>query len=263
AAAAPPVSTPPPQSTSTGASSGRRKPILIGAAILAVVVVAGATISLFALSGSSTDDGTTPSTTVRAQVPSASRETTTPSTTATTRPPAPGDPQPTIATYITDNGISETAVHKGDPGAPVIDVPVPAGWSISSSPPDWAYEVIVSDDAQFAGDPPSVAVLMSKLDGDVDAEELLAHAPGELLNLPGYQGGTGEPGELDGYSGAVLGGTYTGDGGDTRSIAQKTVVIPASDGVYVLQMNANGPQAAQAMLDAATATIDSETTITF
>ncbi len=58
----------------------------------------------------------------------------------------------------------------------------------------------------------------------------------------------------------MLGGSYTRDG-QTRVIAQKTVVIPVADGLYVLQLNVDGPQAAGDVLGAATDKIDSDTTI--
>jgi len=58
---------------------------------------------------------------------------------------------------------------------------------------------------------------------------------------------------------------YTGpDAGEyTPSIvAQKTVVIPGSDGLYVLQLNADGLEDPEEMIGAATDVIDSQTTIT-
>lgn len=58
----------------------------------------------------------------------------------------------------------------------------------------------------------------------------------------------------------MLGGTYTRNGA-TRFIAQKTVVIPAADGLYVLQLNVDGPDAAGDVLGAATEKIDSDSTI--
>jgi hypothetical protein len=41
---------------------------------------------------------------------------------------APG-PNPTIASYIQDNGIVETAINRGDPEAPTINLPIPDGWT--------------------------------------------------------------------------------------------------------------------------------------
>ena len=50
--------------------------------------------------------------------------------------------------------------------------------------------------------------------------------------------GDGSKSTLSGFDAFQLGGTYVKDG-KKRVIAQKTVVIPGSDGLYVLQMNAD------------------------
>jgi hypothetical protein len=102
---------------------------------------------------------------------------------------------------------------------------------------------------------------MSKLTGDVDPQQIIDLAPGELSNLPDYTAGNkAETSKLGVCPAYVLGGTYTRDGA-TRFIAQKTVVIPAADGLYVLQLNVDGPEAAGEVLGAATDKIDSDTTI--
>ena len=81
---------------------------------------------------------------------------------------------------------------------------------------------------------------MSKLTGNVDPAKILEFAPGEIKNLPGYEGGAeGSPSKLGGFDATQIGGTYTKDG-VKRAIAQKTVVIPGKDGLYVLQLNADG-----------------------
>ena len=48
----------------------------------------------------------------------------------------------------------------------------------------------------------------------------------------------------------------------TRLVAQKTVVIQSKDGIYVLQLKAEGPQADADALRSATGVIDQKTTIT-
>ena len=48
-----------------------------------------------------------------------------------------------------------------------------------------------------------------------------------------------------------LGGTWTQDG-QTKIVAQKTVVIPGSDGLYVLQLNADGLEDQADIIGAAT-----------
>ncbi|OBG83826.1 hypothetical protein A5699_03070 [Mycobacterium sp. E802] len=171
--------------------------------------------------------------------------------------------QYTIVDYIRDNGIVETPVHRGDPGTPALELPIPDGWEdASSSAPDWAWGAIVSTDPAYADDPPSIIALMSKLTGDVDPAKILEYAPNEIRNLPGYENqGDGSAGELSGYEAFQIGGTYVKDGA-TRLIAQKTVVIPGSDGLFVLQFNADGTEEQMGTLMDATSAIDEHTVIT-
>jgi hypothetical protein len=184
-----------------------------------------------------------------------------PKVTKTSEAPVAG-PNPTIATYIQENNIQEVGIKMGDPEAPPVNLPVPDGWTPLSpeEAPDWAYGAIVYTAPEYEADPPNVIAIMSKLIGDVDPDQIIALAPGELQNLPDYDGGTGEPSTLAEYPATVLGGTYTRDGA-TRFIAQKTVLIPAPDGLYVLQLNVDGPEDARDILNAATEAIDNETTI--
>ncbi|OBG17484.1 hypothetical protein A5765_06180 [Mycolicibacterium celeriflavum] len=169
----------------------------------------------------------------------------------------------TIVDYIRDNEIVETPVKRGDPGAPTINLPFPPGWSDAGPrAPEWAYGAIVSDDAAMAQDPPTVIALVSKLTGNVDPAKVLEFAPGEIQNLPGYEGAEeGSPSELSGFDAVQIGGTYTKDG-VLRAIAQKTVVIPGQDGLFVLQLNADGREDQMGALMDATAVIDEQTTIT-
>jgi Probable lipoprotein LpqN len=176
---------------------------------------------------------------------------------------APAGPNQTIADYIRENNIKETGIKMGDPNAPAVNLPIPDGWQPLSpeDAPDYSYGAIVYTGAEFESDPPSIIALMSKLSGNVDPQKIIDLAPGELKNLPDYTpGNEGETSTLSNYPAYVLGGTYTRDGA-TRFIAQKTVVIPAADGLYVLQLNVDGPDAAGAVLSAATDKIDSDTTI--
>ncbi len=172
-------------------------------------------------------------------------------------------PHPTIAAYVEQNGIVESTVHRGDPGSPTIDLPVPDGWQIvREDVPDWAYGAVVYTGPEAAQYSPSIVALVSKLTGNVDPQKIIDLAPGELNNLPGYQpmneGATSTLGDFPAYQ---LGGTWV-DNGQTKLIAQKTVVIPASDGLYVLQLNADGLQTQVDIVSAATDIIDSQTTIT-
>lgn len=169
----------------------------------------------------------------------------------------------TIVDYIRENGIQETPVKRGDPGSPTIDLPFPPGWSDAGPrTPEWAYGAIVSDDPAMADDPPTIIALVSKLTGNVDPAKILEFAPGEIKNLPGYEGAEeGSPSTLSDFEAVQIGGTYTKDG-VLRAIAQKTVVIPGQDGLYVLQLNADGREDQMMALMDATSVIDEQTKIT-
>jgi hypothetical protein len=190
-------------------------------------------------------------------------ETTTTSSAAPTTSAKPANANYTIVDYIRDNGIVETPVKRGDPGAPIINLPYPPGWEDAGNrTPKWAYGAILSSDPAFASNPPTIIALVSKLTGNVDPAKILEFASGEIRNLPGYQGpAAGQPGGLSGFDGTVISGTYTKDG-TKRAIAQKTVVIPGKDGLYVLQLNADGMEDQMPALMQATAVIDEQATIT-
>jgi Probable lipoprotein LpqN len=201
--------------------------------------------------------------------PSTSKETSSAAASATSSKAAPkapaqaAGPNKTIVDYIKENGIVEAPVHKGDAGAPAIDLPFPPGWEDAGSrTPEWAYGAIVSTDPAMAQDPPTIIALVSKLNGDVDPAKILEFAPGEIRNLPGYEGGpAGSPSTLGGFDATQIGGTYTKNGAK-RAIAQKTVVIPGQDGLFVLQLNADGTEDQMPALMEATNAIDEQTTIT-
>jgi hypothetical protein len=194
---------------------------------------------------------------------------TTSETTTTTSEAAPttsaqaAKPNYTIVDYIRDNGIVETPVHRGDPGSPTIDMPFPPGWQDAGpNAPEWAYGAMLFTDPALAQDPPKIIALVSKLTGNVDPAKVLEFAPGEIKNLPRYEGGeSGNPSTLGGFDATQIGGTYTKDG-VKRAIAQKTVAIPGQDGLYVLQINADGREDQLGPLMDATAVIDEQTKIT-
>lgn len=227
-------------------------------------VAAAVTALAVVLSGCGSDTKTASSSSDTTKSSSSSKETTTskkPKVAETTE--AAAGPNPTIADYIKENKIQETGIKMGDPSAPPVNLPVPDGWQPLSpeEAPDYAYGAIVYTGPEFEADPPNIVALMSKLTGDVDPQKIIDLAPGELKNLPDYKpGNDGENSTLGDYPAYVLGGTYTRDGA-TRFIAQKTVVIPNADGLYVLQLNVDGPDAAGDVLSAATEKIDSDTTI--
>ncbi len=169
----------------------------------------------------------------------------------------------TIQQYIKDNGISSTPVRLGDAGAPKIVIALPQGWSdLGEDTPKWAYGAVQADNSPNPDDPPTITVLLSKLTGDVDPTKILEYAPGELGNLPNFVAAN-EPmiDKLSGFDAIQLAGLYERDG-TQRTIAQKTVVIPANDAVYVLQMNADALKSDAIALITATEVIDKETKIT-
>ncbi|MEI8082065.1 MAG: LpqN/LpqT family lipoprotein [Actinomycetes bacterium] len=178
-------------------------------------------------------------------------------------PAKPPGQNETILRYIKDNQITSTAVQVGDPGAPKIVIALPQGWSdLGTDTPPRAYGAVQSDTAGDPNDPPTIVVLLSKLTGDVDPAKILEYAPGELRNLPNYVAAA-EPttDKLSGFDAIQLAGLYERDG-TQRTIAQKTVVIPANDAVYVLQMNADALKSDAATLMQATEVIDKQTKIT-
>ncbi len=163
--------------------------------------------------------------------------TSTTTTSATTSAQAAG-PNYTIADYIRDNHIQETPVHHGDPGSPTIDLPVPDDWRLLPESSRAPYGGIVYTQPADPNDPPTIVAILSKLTGDIDPAKVLQFAPGELKNLPGFQGsGDGSAATLGGFSAWQLGGSYSKNG-KLRTVAQKTVVIPSQGAVFVLQLNA-------------------------
>lgn len=169
----------------------------------------------------------------------------------------------TIKQYIKDNEITSTSVHLGDPGAPNIVIALPQGWSdLGVDTPKWAYGAVQLDAAPDPNDPPTIMVLLSKLTGDVDPAKILESAPNELKNLPEYKSAADpNSSKLSGFDAVQLAGLYTRDGKE-RTIAQKTVVIPVNDAVYVLQINADALKSDAAALMLATDVIDKQTKIT-
>lgn len=226
-----------------------------------VIAIAAVALGL-SLAGCGSDTKTEPSKTETTSSNATTTTTTTSEAAPTTSAQASG-PNKTIVDYIRENGIVETPVKRGDPGSPTIDLPTPPGWEDAGShTPEWAYGAIISTDPAFAADPPSIIAIVSKLTGNVDPAKILEFAPGEIKNMRGYQGsGEGTADELSGFDATQIGGTYERDG-VVRAIAQKTVVIPGQDGLYILQLNADGLEDQMGALIDATSAIDDQTTIT-
>jgi hypothetical protein len=82
---------------------------------------------------------------------------------------------------------------------------------------------------------------MSRINGDFEAQQFIELSPSELYNLNGYvpvyDNGAAS---MDGFATYELGGTFMKDGRH-EFIAQKTIVVPSRDGLYVIQINSMGP----------------------
>jgi Probable lipoprotein LpqN len=226
-------------------------------------VAAAFTALAVVLSGCGSDTKTATSSSSSTDSSKSSSTSTTKKPTVESSPAEAAGPNPSIASYIKDNNITETAVHMGDPGAPTINLPVPDGWEpAGENTPEWAYGAILYTGPEAEKYTPSIVAIVSKLTGDVDPQKIIDLAPGELNNLSGYkplnEGATSTLGEYPAYQ---LGGTWQSDG-ETKVVAQKTVVIPGADGLYVLQLNADGLDSQKEVIGAATDVIDSDTTIT-
>lgn len=231
---------------------------------LAAIAGAGlATIALtFALvgCGSNTKEGVPTTAEASAEV-----ETTTAEESPTEKTDLSGPEQTgthrTIQDYVQENNIQETTIKRGDPG-PTINLPVPDGWQRTEEMPNAPYGAIVYQDTAVPDNPPRILALLSKLTGNVDPAEILALASGELNNIPGFDGSRdGERDSLGGFDAVQLGGSYEVDG-TKGMIAQKTVVIPGQDGLYVLQLNAYSDESEAGILGDATSVVDDQTTIT-
>ncbi|ULE33945.1 LpqN/LpqT family lipoprotein [Mycobacterium sp. IDR2000157661] len=161
---------------------------------------------------------------------------------APTSAPEQAAPEMTIAEYIQRNNITETPVRRGDPGAPTIELPVPPGWrDANTRAPEGAYTAMDYADPAGAADTGTIIAYVSKLTGNVDPAKILEYAPAEIQRLPGYEGPkVGGPTKVGGYDTTQIGGAYTKLGAK-RAIGQMTTVIPAQDGTYVLQLNAESP----------------------
>ena len=171
-------------------------------------------------------------------------------------------PNPSIASYFKDNHITATPVHKGDPGAPVVNFPIPDGWADAGpDTPPTAYWAIVDTGPEAAKYSPSIVATLSKLDGDVDPQKLIELAAGGTKNLPGFkQMGEGSEDNLGGSPAYQLGGTWKQDGQE-KAVADKVVVINGNDNIYLLELNADClPDQVEKALPA-TITIDEKTTI--
>ncbi|HOB50620.1 MAG TPA: LpqN/LpqT family lipoprotein [Mycobacterium sp.] len=184
--------------------------------------------------------------------------------TSTTTSAAPATAKKTIADYVAENKIIETAIKQGDPGPPSFQFPMPPGWRPAGNQrPEWAYGAIVYEKAEDPADPPFMTAIISRLSGNVEAAKIFEYAPGLLQNLPGYeQDGEIQKSTLGGFEAIQFQGSYQREN-TRRYIAQKTAVIPEKDGsLVVLQLNADAPLGQDDVILEAAKVIDAETKIT-
>lgn len=169
----------------------------------------------------------------------------------------------TLNDYIVENKIAETPFKPNDPGTPDFDFPFPPDWhNAGQQTPEWAYGAIVYDKPEDPADPPTIIAIASKLSGNVDAAKVLEFAPGAIANLPDYKSII-EPNKtkLGGFDAIQSAGTFVEDG-KTRAVAQKTVVVPGKDGLFVLQLNAVALKGQEGVVIDAAKVIDQQTKIT-
>ncbi len=213
--------------------------------------------------GGSTSSNNASSKTSAATSAGATPTTVNPQSKVAPRTSVPG-PNPTIASYIQQNGITETPVHRGDPGAPTINFPIPDGWAdAGSDTPPTAIWAIIDNGPEAAKYTPSIVATLSKLVGNIDPQKILDNAAGETKNLPGFKPmGDGDEGTFADSPAFQLGGTWVQDG-QTKAVAQKTVVIkgPDDNTVYLLRLNADCLEDQIDKALPATITIDEKTTI--
>ena len=238
----------------------RRTAAVNGAAV--VIVALG--IGVVGCGSGSTPSSNKTSSTTSTATTAAPTTTAKPQSKVAPRTTVPG-PNPTIASYLQQNNITQTPVHRGDPGAPTINFPIPDGWADAGpDTPPTAYWAVVDNGPEAAKYTPSIVATLTKLSGDIDPQKLLDLSPGELKNLPGFQPkGEGSDDSLADSPAHQFGGTWVQDG-QTKAVAEKTVVIEGNDDntVYLLQLNIDCLADQMDQVLPATTTIDEKTTIT-
>ncbi|WP_418002908.1 LpqN/LpqT family lipoprotein [Mycobacterium sp. PDNC021] len=249
--------TQPGRSQSSGGKS--TKIWVIGGSIAAVVVVLIGVVLLNSggdSSGSSDASGTSSQSSGVDKPASSSHKPTPPLLVGT-----PGNYQ-TIATYLKSNNIPEALVHRNEPGAPVVTMPMPPGW-VDAGPqtPAFAYESIVYNGPSAGAYRPSATALISRLGPNADAQKILDFAPGELNNLPGFTAtDPGTPGTVDGHKSFQIAGSWNSNG-VTKLITQNTVVIQDGTGLYVMQINIDGVADQAEIIKQITEAVDRDTKI--
>ncbi|QII04656.1 hypothetical protein BH93_04090 [Rhodococcoides fascians A25f] len=231
-----------------------------GAACAAVVI-----LGITAAGCSSSSDTATATTSAAATTTTEAAATTTVKKLApATTTEAPAGPNPTIADYIVEAGLTEIPVTRDDPTAPTINLAIPEGWvDAAEQTPEWAYGAIIYPEVAADERTPSMIAIVSKLEGDVDPQAIIDYAPGELMNLPQFTpSGEGAVSTLSGFPAYQIAGTYVDETGAELVSAQKTAIITGQDGYYILQINVDGSVDQFDLLVDATTQVDDQTVIT-
>lgn len=211
-----------------------RTALMAGCAAAAAVFTLGACSS--DTSGTPTAGSTTTVVTADpTSAPTSSARTTTPASRRTSEEDTA--PTPTIADYLVDNGITETPVLLNPGDTPIADFQLPEGWEVRQSEDFPAYITAYGDIHQSDNFIPGAALLVSQLDGPVDAEELLEYADGEFLNLPEFEEIRSEATDLDGFPAYLLIGVYEDADFGPMVVSQRTAVIEREGVVYAIQLN--------------------------
>jgi hypothetical protein len=218
----------------------------IGAAIAALTLAVG-------LAGCDSNKNDTKSSTSS----SASSSSKSSSSSATSTSAQASGSNETIDDYLKKNNVTSTKIPPDDPNSPAIGLPDIDGWKPLQEEKD---PTIAFSNATDPSDPPKIQAILFKLSGDVDEDQFLAAASGEVKNLPGFSGGDGSRSTLAGFPASQISGPYTA-GGKSRVAGQKTVLIKSDKGVFVLQLSADSPDADKNALADAMNVVDEKTTI--
>ena len=176
--------------------------------------------------------------------------------------PVPAGHYYTIVHLIHQNGIVETQLHPGDPGAPTVHLPTPPGWAdAGSTTPRWAWRAILFTDPAMAADPPNIITLVSKLTGNGVAR-VLSYAPGELKNMADFKGDRRNPEEGRRLQRLSARGHVQKEGRRHAGNRADDGCVPASDGVFIMQCNADGGADQLGLLRDTMRIMDEQTTIT-
>ena len=210
--------------------------------------------------GDSTDSASSASSASSSEAETSAAESSEPP--AGTTAAAPAENQ-TVGDYLDAQGVKQTIVKRGEPGAPTLNLPMPEGWAdVGADTPEDAYGAIYLQSAQGTPNPPAILARMARLEGgQFDVAKILELSPNAVTKTPGWDGPiAGQPSTLGGFDAVAIAGTAQVNG-TPNFVARKTVVIPAAANTYILALDAQGPVDQQQVLMDAMAVIDEQTTI--